>query len=229
MAQFQFWNEVNGLLNMDGPITKGPIPRHQRRKLRECQQQSTSSTSLSSKTPTKSVHDVDNLRSTKTPSSKSKTPGKTTKLTKTPTPSKGDRFIPSRSASNFDLAHYKISKEDECDVNNVASPSKFEMERILSENLHGLDINKQRILSYQNKAPSAPEGFQNPMRVIYTQSKTPASVKNSSRYIPQAPDRILDAPDIVDDYYLNLMDWGGNNILAAALGAHVYLWNAGKY
>lgn len=67
------------------------------------------------------------------------------------------------------------------------------------------------------------------MRVLYTQTKTPASVKSNNRYIPQAPDRILDAPDIIDDYYLNLMDWSGNNILAAALGAHVYLWNAGMY
>lgn len=223
MSQFQFWNEVNGLLTMDGPITKGPMPRHQRRKLRE--QSSNASLSLNPKTPTKSTHDVEMLRTAKSPASK--TPGKVTKMSKTPTPSKGDRFIPSRSASNFDLAHYKISKEEEFDPTLTQSPSKTDMERALSENLHGLDINKQRILSYANKAPSAPEGFQNPMRVIYTQSRTPASVKNSSRYIPQAPDRILDAPDIVDDYYLNLMDWGGNNILAAALGAHVYLWNAG--
>lgn len=73
-------------------------------------------------------------------------------------------------------------------------------QRIMSENLHGNDISKQRILAYQNKAVAAPEGYQNPMRVVYTQIKTPASVKNSSRYIPHAPDRILDAPDIVDDY-----------------------------
>jgi cell division cycle protein 20 (cofactor of APC complex) len=37
---------------------------------------------------------------------------------------------------------------------------------------------------------------------------------------------VLDAPDIVDDYYLNLLDWSSNNILAVALGSAVYLWNA---
>ena len=42
----------------------------------------------------------------------------------------------------------------------------------------------------------------------------------------QVPERILDAPDIVNDYYLNLLDWSTNNLLAVALGAHVYLWNA---
>lgn len=64
------------------------------------------------------------------------------------------------------------------------------------------------------------------MKVLYVHMKTPASAKVGSRYIPQAPDRILDAPDIIDDYYLNLIDWSPNNILAAALGSTVYLWNA---
>lgn len=32
------------------------------------------------------------------------------------------------------------------------------------------------------------------------------------RSIPSAPLRILDAPDLVDDYYLNLISWGHNNV-----------------
>ena len=35
----------------------------------------------------------------------------------------------------------------------------------------------------------------------------------------------LDAPDIVDDYYLTLLDWGSNNVLVIALGNTVYLWD----
>lgn len=42
----------------------------------------------------------------------------------------------------------------------------------------------------------------------------------------QSADRILDGTALLDDYYLNLMDWGKNNILAVALGRSVYLWNA---
>uniref|UniRef100_A0A2N9GLL1 CDC20/Fizzy WD40 domain-containing protein n=1 Tax=Fagus sylvatica TaxID=28930 RepID=A0A2N9GLL1_FAGSY len=38
--------------------------------------------------------------------------------------------------------------------------------------------------------------------------------------------RILDAPNIKNDYYLNIMDWGRNNILAVALGSELYLWNS---
>ena len=31
--------------------------------------------------------------------------------------------------------------------------------------------------------------------------------------------------DLVDDYYLNLLSWGSNNILAIALNQSVYLWH----
>ncbi|KAI3680876.1 hypothetical protein L6452_35654 [Arctium lappa] len=40
--------------------------------------------------------------------------------------------------------------------------------------------------------------------------------------------RTLDAPDLVDDYYLNLLDWGNNNVLAIALGNTMYLWDASE-
>lgn len=239
MAQFKYVNEINSLLNIDGPLTKGPLSRWQRKGVENAS--STNMSLNSSKHKSLSMH---NISTSKTPIKRSgsevirgkKTPSKTPSKSKSPsrsstptpnkgskTPNAGDRFIPHRSASNFDLAHYKLNTEEVA----VDSPTQKEFQRVMCENLHGNDINKQRILSYQKKAPAAPEGFQNPMRVLYTQTKTPASVKSNNRYIPQAPDRILDAPDIIDDYYLNLMDWGGNNILAAALGTHVYLWNAG--
>jgi WD40 repeat protein len=44
----------------------------------------------------------------------------------------------------------------------------------------------------------------------------------------QAPDRILDAPELLDDYYLNLLDWSSRNVVAVALGSTVYLWDAGS-
>ncbi len=46
------------------------------------------------------------------------------------------------------------------------------------------------------------------------------------RPIPTQSEKVLDAPDLVDDYYLNLLDWGNNNTLAIALGRSVYLWDA---
>ena len=82
-----------------------------------------------------------------------------------------------------------------------------------------------KILSYQKKAPIASDGHSNGLKVLYSHSQSPIA-KTNTRHIPQAPDRILDAPDIVNDYYLNLIDWSSNNHLAVALGPHIYLWNA---
>ena len=45
------------------------------------------------------------------------------------------------------------------------------------------------------------------------------------RNLPTQADKILDAPDIVDDYYINLLSWSDSNILAVALRNKLYLWN----
>jgi len=37
---------------------------------------------------------------------------------------------------------------------------------------------------------------------------------------------VLDAPDLMDDFYLNLLDWGYSDVVAIGLGQSVYLWNA---
>jgi len=42
--------------------------------------------------------------------------------------------------------------------------------------------------------------------------------QKAQRYIAQAPERILDAPELLDDFYLNLLDWSEKNIVAIALG-----------
>ena len=55
------------------------------------------------------------------------------------------------------------------------------------------------------------------------QANWPSS--SNPRVFPTQPERILDAPDIVEDYYLNLISWSDLNILAVALRWKLYLWN----
>lgn len=43
---------------------------------------------------------------------------------------------------------------------------------------------------------------------------------------PKRLRKVLEAPSIQDDFYLNLIDWGSQNVLAVGLGASVYMWNA---
>lgn len=41
----------------------------------------------------------------------------------------------------------------------------------------------------------------NDLRVLYSQSKTTSTTKKkNARHISQVPERILDAPDLLDDY-----------------------------
>ncbi|XP_055345862.1 fizzy-related protein homolog [Paramacrobiotus metropolitanus] len=46
------------------------------------------------------------------------------------------------------------------------------------------------------------------------------------RKIPKVPYKVLDAPELQDDFYLNLVDWSHSNVLAVGLGTSVYLWSA---
>ncbi|KAI9599162.1 WD40-repeat-containing domain protein [Syncephalis fuscata] len=44
--------------------------------------------------------------------------------------------------------------------------------------------------------------------------------------VSSQPSKVLDAPEIADDYYLNLLDWSSTNLLGVGLGRNVYIWNA---
>lgn len=50
------------------------------------------------------------------------------------------------------------------------------------------------------------------IQVLHTMSNSSIARASVGRSIPSAPLRILDAPDLVDDYYLNLISWGHNNV-----------------
>jgi len=71
--------------------------------------------------------------------------------------------------------------------------------------------------------------FRSALEVIADPSRDDGVATRSAalaRPVPTKPSRILDAPDIVDDYYLNLLSWSSTNVLAVALANNVYLWNA---
>ncbi|KAF6000471.1 hypothetical protein F1559_002423 [Cyanidiococcus yangmingshanensis] len=86
-----------------------------------------------------------------------------------------------------------------------------------------------KILAFKPRPPSRmnEQASHAAIAVVYSQNRLgEACRRHLHRHIPNAPERILDAPEMVDDYYLNLLDWSANNTLAVALGSAVYLWNA---
>ena len=52
------------------------------------------------------------------------------------------------------------------------------------------------------------------------------SPRKASRKISKIPFKVLDAPELQDDFYLNLVDWSAQNVLSVGLGSCVYLWSA---
>ncbi|KAL5599015.1 hypothetical protein BROUX41_003667 [Berkeleyomyces rouxiae] len=52
------------------------------------------------------------------------------------------------------------------------------------------------------------------------------SPRRQPRAVSKVPYKVLDAPELADDFYLNLVDWGSANVLGVGLGSSVYLWNA---
>ncbi|CAN6229416.1 unnamed protein product [Urochloa humidicola] len=132
----------------------------------------------------------------------------------------GDRFIPERSAMDMDLAHYLLTEPRKGKENPTAavSPAKEAYRRLLAEKLLN---NRTRILAFRNKPPE-PENMLTDLRSDAVQAKP----TKQRRHIPQSSERTLDAPELVDDYYLNLLDWGSSNVLSIALGSTVYLWDA---
>ncbi|KAL4714626.1 hypothetical protein ACJJTC_019689 [Scirpophaga incertulas] len=52
------------------------------------------------------------------------------------------------------------------------------------------------------------------------------SPRKATRKISRIPFKVLDAPELQDDFYLNLVDWSAQNVLSVGLGTCVYLWSA---
>jgi cell division cycle 20-like protein 1 (cofactor of APC complex) len=46
------------------------------------------------------------------------------------------------------------------------------------------------------------------------------------RKVAKVPFKVLDAPNLQDDFYLNLLEWSSQNILSVALDSSLYFWNA---
>lgn len=145
---------------------------------------------------------------------------------------------PYNNHSDDDAASHATSNSNNSShcQGSVAADKKSVYASNLSSALLGVDdMNSSRILSYQDKAPAPAGDTINNLHILYSaassSSVTAASNRTGaqlvSRYIASAPSRVLDAPDLMDDYYLNLVDWSVSNWLAIALGQTIYLWNAG--
>ncbi|KAM3656408.1 LOW QUALITY PROTEIN: cell division cycle protein 20 homolog [Ammospiza maritima maritima] len=98
--------------------------------------------------------------------------------------------------------------------------NSLEQQKAWAVHLNGFDVEEAKILHLSGKLENAPEGCQNNLKVLYSQKMAP-----NRRNIASKPERLLDAPEMFNDYYLNLIDWSSQNFLAVVLDDTVYLWN----
>lgn len=232
--------EYEASLALDAPISTSVMPRWQRKQLQQQQQQQLqSSTSSSSSALSSSSLSCSGSSSSCSAPSTSCAQESSAAVSET-----RDRFIPNRGSMCMDRSNYLLSKENSLEnasggVGATGSDAVStggaggEFQKALQHNLVGVPSareNTHRVLAFRNKAPAPEEGYQNGLKVLYSQNKGRsaggAGAVRPTRHIPSAPVRILDAPDLLDDYYLNLLSWGSNDMLAVALGHAVYLWNA---
>ena len=139
----------------------------------------------------------------------------------------GCRFIPNRAAMDLEKSAHSLRASNSSDSDSIGDE---EHKNLSSEVLGSDDSSSHRILSFKEKAPAPKGDTVNNLKVLYSASgytsKNSQSSKLINRSIPSAPSRILDAPDMLDDYYVNLLSWSDTNVLAVALAQTVYLWNA---
>ncbi|RHZ86571.1 hypothetical protein Glove_48g48 [Diversispora epigaea] len=119
-------------------------------------------------------------------------------------------------SQQFNIPHREPGKEQ------YMNSAELEYQEKLAEAC-GIALEK-RILAF-NVAP--PSSQKEDLRKIYKQPSFKTFRSSSSkRRIPTVPERILDAPGMIDDYYLNLLDWSNKNLVAIGLNQNVYVWNA---
>ncbi|XP_052210149.1 cell division cycle 20.1, cofactor of APC complex-like isoform X2 [Diospyros lotus] len=138
----------------------------------------------------------------------------------------GDRFIPSRSLMDLDHAHSLLTTRAE-----VAPSPKFneKYRQKLEENIN-LDSEGRpfRMLVFRGSPKSSRKSLRHIDEMRHSEEEALHCSNKQYRRFPKSEASVLDAPNLMDDYYMNIMDWGKTNTLAVALGSEIYLWNAGN-
>lgn len=110
-----------------------------------------------------------------------------------------DRFVPSRSSSKFKPT-----------LQNTSDQSVHPYQKLIAS---------QIFTTPNDNKPSSAFDLNIPTHENHHHSLV-------NRSINPHPEKVLDAPDLKDDYYLNLLDWSSKDVLAIGLTSTVYLYSA---
>lgn len=167
----------------------------------------------------------------------------------------GDRFIPCRNPNswqvNFSLLQENIKSPGQNkkakDTSSDCSKDGIAYNCLLKNELLGTGIEDVKEQAEERKAFTPCEGRNSNLfnyRVldysVINEASSPYSLspvssksqkllrspRKAARKISRIPFKVLDAPELQDDFYLNLVDWSSTNVLSVGLGTCVYLWSA---
>ena len=93
------------------------------------------------------------------------------------------------------------------------------------QNIAGLSTPSRTPQSRRSLDPDVFSEVYNTTPFRYSSQQMLLTPRRQPRAVSKVPFKVLDAPGLVDDYYLNLVDWGSTDILGVGLGSSVYLWN----
>jgi cell division cycle 20, cofactor of APC complex len=122
-----------------------------------------------------------------------------------------DRFIPCRAPSDLQSSQVSLHNEN-VPAEDVCSPSKDSYQKLLAASMNAGE--GSRVLVFKTKPPLPPNGYENALAALYSHNVGASQVRKTHRHIPQTQERVLDAPNIVDDYYLNVLDWSATNVVS---------------
>ncbi|PQM39459.1 cell division cycle 20.3 cofactor of APC complex isoform X2 [Prunus yedoensis var. nudiflora] len=138
----------------------------------------------------------------------------------------GDRFIPNRSLMDLDQARSLLSNRTTPNRNsNFNEVYRKSIEDKLTLDSEG---NPFRMLVFRGSPKSNRKSIRcvDLMRQDEAKELDGNGKHHQPRRLPKGEARILDAPNIRNDFYMSTMDWGKNNVIAIALGKDLFLWNA---
>jgi len=91
---------------------------------------------------------------------------------------------------------------------------------------HNMQKENKNLLKYMKK-PSIKKHISGLSSMLSMNADTYYQTElKPTRKVSKLPFKVLDAPQLQDDFYLNLVDWSSKNMLAVGLGTEVYIWSA---
>lgn len=162
----------------------------------------------------------------------------------------GDRFIPSRAGARWHI-NFNNVKDSASSVYAARKAQDSESNRdglaytcLLKNELLDAGIDELRCNEEDSRRVLTPTQSQNMLHYRTRKSQqdssspyclSPVSVysqnllrspRKTVRKISKTPFKVLDAPELQDDFYLNLVDWSVLNVVCVGLSHCVYLWSA---